>query len=296
MPLDFSHQEENIIPFPMASAGEQPSAHHTSLVLKRPLPVEARRRRSGALVPASARASSAVVVRPVAKRPRKSKNVLADLQFMASVHRSIIALHLETQSRRGVTTDTSVHAMEIEDGSGSRDTVVVARAREELHGLDQQLVGRLAQRLRTGGFTSTLMDASPATETDQRPLLHIPKEGIRAPPPSPEMDSGVYAMDVTPDPLPASLMPSCTRHISPAPTMPPPPPPLQGNSPPPSSPPGLVSPRVSPEVPAEKRVFTMSELVATHIMRLHERGSARTPNLYPRASRTCSPLRESVIR
>jgi len=57
------------------------------VVLKRPLPVETRRRRSGALVPVSGRASTAVVVRPVAKRPRKSKRVLADLRFMASVHR-----------------------------------------------------------------------------------------------------------------------------------------------------------------------------------------------------------------
>jgi hypothetical protein len=265
-------------------------------VLKRPLPVEARRRRSGALVPASARASTAVVVRPVAKRPRKSKRVLADLQFMASVHRSIIALHVETQNSRNVTTNTDVDDMDVEERAAGRGMAVV-KAREELCGLDQQLVAQLAQRLRTGGFASPLMDASLATENDQQLRLHVPQEGTRAPPPSPEMDSGVYAMDVTPDPLPVSLMSSCVPRTPPPSTMPPPPlPPTPlGNSPPPSSPPGLVSPRVRSEVPTEKRIYTMAQLVAAHIMRLHERGNARTPSLNPRAPRSCSPLCESVV-
>ena len=295
MPQDYSQREENFIPFPTASIGEQPPAHHTPVVLKRPLPVEARRRRSGALVPASARASTAVVVRPVAKRPRKSKRVLADLQFMASVQRSIVALHVETRNSRKVTTDTGVDAMDVEDGLVG-GAMVVARTREELCGLDQQLVARLAQRLRTGGFASPLMDASLAMENDGQLRLHVPQEGTRAPPPSPEMDSGVYAMDVNPDPLPVSLMPSFAPRTPPLSSMPPPPPPTPlGNSPPPSSPPGLVSPRVRTEVPAEKRIYTMEQLVAAHIMRLHERGSARTPNFHPRAPRSCSPLCESVV-
>ena len=60
-------------------------------------------------------------------------------------------------------------------------------------------------------------------------------------------------------------------------------------------PPGLVSPRVSAEVSAEKRIYTMPQLVAAHIMRLHERGSARTPSLHPRAPRSCSPLCEAAV-
>lgn len=297
MPLDYSQREENVIPFPSAPAGEHSLAHHTPVVLKRPLPVEGRRRRSGALVPASARASTAVAVRPVAKRPRKSKRVLADLQFMASVHRSIIALHVETQNTRNTTMDTGVDSMDVEEELAGRGSAV-ARAREELHGLDQQLVARLAQRLHMGGFASPLMDASPVMENDQQLQLHVPQEGTRAPPPSPEMDSGVYAMDVNPDPLPVSLMSSCASRTPPVSTMPPPssPPPTPlGNSPRPSSPPGLVSPRVRSEVPAEKRIYTMAQLVAAHVMRLHERGNSRTPSILPRAPRSCSPLCESVV-
>ena len=233
MHLDYSQREENVIPFPSASIGEQSPPHHTPVVLKRPLPVETRRRRSGALIPASARTSTAVVVRPVAKRPRKSKRVLADLQFTASVHRSIIALHVETRNSRVATTDTGVDAMDVEKGHVGRDMAVVG-AREEFHGLDQQLVARLAQRLRSGGFSSPLMDASLAMKKDQQEL-HVPQEGTRAPPPSPEMDSGVYAMDVTPDPLPVSLMSSCVPRTPPVYTMPPPPTP-SCNSPAPSSP------------------------------------------------------------
>jgi len=298
MPLDYSQREENVIPFPSAPTGEQLPPHHTPVVLKRPLPVETRRRRSGALVPASARASTAVVLRPVAKRPRKSKRVLADLQFMASVHRSILALHVETRNSRNLTVDTGVDAMDVEDGHIGR-VMAGAGAREELHGVDQQLVARLAQRLRSGGFSSPLMDASLAIKNDQQLELHVPQEGTRAPPPSPEMDSGVYAMEVTPDPLPVSLMPSCMPRTLPVHTMPPPPSPppptLLGNSTSPSSPPGLVSPRVSAEVSAEKRIYTMPQLVAAHIMRLHERGSARTPSLHLRAPRSCSPLCEVVV-
>ena len=297
MPLDYSQREENVIPFPSAPTGEQSPPHHTPVVLKRPLPVETRRRRSGALVPASARAYTAVVVRPVAKRPRKSKRVLADLQFMASVQRSILALHVETRNSRIATMDAGVDPMDLEEGHVGRDIVVVG-AREELHGLDQQLVARLAQRLQSGGFSSLLMDTSLAMKNEQQES-HVPQEGTRAPPPSPEMDSGVYAMDVTPDPLPVSLMSSCVPRSPPLSTMPPPPPPPPrtplGNSPPPSSPPGLVSPRVSAEVSAEKRIYTMPQLVAAHIMRLHERGSARTPSLHPRAARSRSPLCEAVV-
>jgi hypothetical protein len=293
MHLDYSQREENVIPFPSAPTGEQSPLHHTPVVLKRPLPVETRRRRSGALIPASARASTAVVVRPVSKRPRKSKRVLADLQFMASVHRSIIALDVETRNSRIVATDTGVDVMDIEKGHVGRG------AREELHGLDQQLVARLAQRLRSGGFSSPLMDARLAIKNDRRVELHVPQEGTRAPPPSPEMDSGVCAMDVTPDPLPVSLMSSCVPRTPPAYTMPPPPSPPpptpSGNSPAPSSHPGLVSPRVPAEVSAEKRIYTMPQLVAAHIMRLHERGNARTPSLHPRAPRSCSPLCEAVV-
>ncbi len=299
MPLDYSQREENVIPFPSSPAGEQSSPHHTPVVLKRPLPVETRRRRSGALIPASARASTAVVVRPVAKRPRKSKRVLADLQFMASVHRSIIALDVETRNSRNVSVNTCVDTMDVEDGPVGRG-MVVAGVGEELHGLDQQLVARLAQRLRSGGFVSPLMDASLAMENDQQVQLHVPQEGTRAPPPSPEMDSGVYAMDVAPDPLPVSLVSSCEPRTPPVSTMPPPPsPPLRptplGNLPPPSSPPGLVSPRVPAELSAEKRIYTMPQLVAAHIMRLHDRGSARMPSLLPRAPRSCSPLCEAVV-
>jgi len=297
--LDFSQREENAVPFPTAPAGEQASPHHTPVVLKRPLPVEGRRRRSGALVPASARASATVVVRPVAKRPRKSKRVLADLQFMASVHRSIISLHVETQNTRSVNTDMGVDTMDVEDGSGSKDSAV-ARARVDLCGTDQQLVARLAHRLYAGGFASPLMEANLATtESEIRPPVHVPQEGTRAPPPSPEMDPGVYAMDVTPDPLPASLgsafTPTPTPRLPPTASMPPPPSPPLGDSPLPSTPPGLVSPRASPPPSSEKRVYTMPQLVATHIMRLHERGGARTPNFYPRPPRLGSPLRESVV-
>jgi hypothetical protein len=297
--MDFSHQEENAIPFPTTLTGEQPLAHHTPVVLKRPLPVEVRRRRSGALVPPSARASAAVVAHPVAKRPRKSKRVLADLQFTASVHRSIIALHAETQNIRRVHMDMGADAMDVEGGSGSKDVVAV-RAREDLYGLDQQLVAQLADRLCAGGFASPLMDANLETESDLRLPLRVPQEGTRAPPPSPEMEPRVYAMDVTPDPLPVSLGSSYTLRLPPAATMPPPPPPSppppRGNSPPPpSSPPGLVSPRASSGPPAEKRVYTMPQLVATHIMRRHERGGTRMPS-FIRAPRLSSPLRESLVR
>jgi hypothetical protein len=287
-----SQREENAVPFPTAPACEQIPAHDSPPGLKRPLPVEARRRRSGALVPPSARASTTVLLRPVAKRPRKSKRVLADLQFMASVHRSIVALH--AGSGRAEALDVGADVMSVDDGPGSRDNVV-ARVKRELYGLDQQLVARLVLRLRAGGFASTLMDARPAKELSQLLPSPIPLEGIRAPPPSPEMDSGVDAMDVTPDLLPASSVTSLhVFRLPPMPTaLPPPPPPLFGRSTP-CSPPGLVSPRVPPQVPTEKLVYTMPQLVATHILRLHERGSVRTPGSHPRTPRMRSPLSKSL--
>jgi len=288
-PLDASQREENAVPFPTAPACEQVPAHDPPPGLKRPLPVEARRRRSGALVPPSARASSTVLMRPHAKRPRKSRRVLADLQFMASVHRSIVALHAES-SRHGAL-DTGIDAMSVDEGPGSRD-VLVARVKE-LRGLDQQLVARLDLRLRAGGFASTLMDARPAKMLSQLLQSPIPLEGTRAPPPSPEMDSGVDAMDITPDLLPASSVTSShVFRLPPVPiALPPPPPPLLGRS---ASPPGLVSPRVPPQVPTEKVVYTMPQLVATHILRLHERGGVRTPSSHPRTLRARSPLSKSL--
>jgi hypothetical protein len=292
-PHDTSQREANAVPFPTAPACEQIPAHNPPPGLKRPLPVEARRRRSGALVPPSARASTTVLLRPVAKRPRKSKRVLADLQFMAAVHRSIVALH--AGSRRHEALDVGADTMNVDDGSGSRDNVVT-RVKRELYGLDQQLVARLVLRLRAGGFASTLMDARPAKELSQLLPSPIPLEGTRAPPPSPEMDSGVDAMDVTPDLLPASSVTSShVLRLPPMPTaLPPPPPPLLGRSTPPFTPPGLVSPRVPPQVPSEKFVYTMPQLVATHILRLHERGGVRTPGSHPRTPRMRSPLSKSL--
>lgn len=291
-PLDATQREENAIPFPTAPPCEQISAHDPPPGLKRPLPVEARRRRSGALVPPSARASTTVLIRPVAKRPRKSKRVLADLQFMASVHRSIVALH--AGSRRHQALDVGADAMNVDDGPGSRDNVV-ARVKRELYGLDQQLVARLVLRLRAGGFAFTLMEARPAKALSQLLPSPIPLEGIRAPPPSPEMNSGVDAMDVTPDLLPASSATSShVFRLPPVPTALPPPPPLLGRSTPPCSPPGLVSPRVPPQVPTEKLVYTMPQLVATHILRLSERSGVRTPGSHPRTPRMRSPLSKSL--
>jgi hypothetical protein len=291
--LDSSGRGENAVLFPTIPTGEPAAMPDPPSRLKRPHSNESRRRRSGALVPPSARASVTVVTRPVAKRPRKSKRVLADLQFMASVHRSIIALHVETECRRSVAVDTDVDAMDIDDGSGSRDAMV-ARVKEELRGLDQQLVARLAQRLRTGGFSSTLVDASPAMIAGQLPPSCVPQEGTRAPPPSPEMETGVCAMDVALDPLPASPTLHCVHRLPPAPSVPPSQAPLVDNSPLLCSPPGLVSPRVPSQVTAEKCVYTMPQLVATHILRLHERGNARMPNVHPRAASIRSPLGNSV--
>ncbi|KAH8992180.1 hypothetical protein EDB92DRAFT_1858423 [Lactarius akahatsu] len=249
----------------------------------------------GALVPPSARASATVVIRPVAKRPRKSRRVLADLQFMASVHRSIVALHAESESGRHEALDTVVDAMNVDDGPGSRDNSV-ARVKMELCGLDQQLVARLVLRLRAGGFASTLMDARPAKVPSQLLPSPIPLEGTRAPPPSPEMDSGVDAMEITPDLLPASPATSSrVFRLPPVPSVLPPPPPLLGKSAPPCSPPGLVSPRVPSQFPTEKLIYTMPQLVATHILHLHERGSVRTPSAYPRTPRARSPLSKSLV-
>jgi hypothetical protein len=296
MPLDPSQGGENAILFPTISARETTVVPDPPPGLKRPLPIESRRRRTGALVPPSARASVTVVTRPIAKRPRKNKHVLADLQFSASVHRSIVALHVETECRRSVTLDTGLDSMDIDDGSGIRDAMV-ARVREELRGLDQQLVVRLAQRLHLSGCASTLMDASPAKiENRHLPLSRVPQEGTRAPPPSPEMETGRDAMDVTLDPLPASPTSSCVHRLTPLPAVPPSQVQLLDNSVPLCSPPGLVSPRVPSQVSAEKRVYTMSQLVATHILRLHERGNARTPNFHPRTPHIRSPLSKSIAR
>ena len=129
---------------------------------------------------------------PSALLPRKSKRVLADLQFMASVHRSIVAFHSGSGQRDGL--ETGVDAMNVDEGPGSRDDFG-ARVRRELLGLDQQLVARLVLRLRAGGFASTLMDARPAKELSQLLQSPLPPEGTRAPPPSPELDRGVDAMD-----------------------------------------------------------------------------------------------------
>jgi hypothetical protein len=293
-PFDSLQREENAIPFPTALAWEQIPAHDPPPGLKRPLPVEARRRRSGALVPPSARASTTVLIRPVAKRPRKSRRVLADFQFMASVHRSIVALHAEGESRRHEALDAGVDAMDVDDGPGSRDSLV-ARVKKELRGLDQQLVARLVLRLRAGGFASTLMDVRPAKTSSQLLQSPSPLEGTRAPPPSPEMDSGVDAIVVISGPLPAS--PATSPRVfclPPVPTVLPPSPPILGKSVP-CSPPGLVSPRVPPQVPTEKLIYTMPQLVASHILRLYERGGVRTPSPYPRTPRARSPLSKSLV-
>ena len=78
---------------------------------------------------------------------------------MASVHRSIVALHAGSGRHEGL--DTGVGAMNVGDGPGSRDDLWT-RVKRELLGLDQQLVARLVLRLRAGGFASMLMDARPA--------------------------------------------------------------------------------------------------------------------------------------
>jgi hypothetical protein len=294
--LDSSQRGENVVVFPTTSASEPTAVPDPPPGLKRPLPTETRRRRSGALIPPSARGSATVVTRPVAKRPRKSKRVLADLQFTASVHRSIIALHAETECRRSMTLGTGADAMDTDDGSGFRDAML-ARVGEELRGLDHQLVVRLAQRLRMGGFASTLMDASPATiEKGLLPPSRVPQEGTRAPPPSPEMGPDVDTMDVTLDPLPASATSACVHRLPLVLAVPLSQPSPLDNSAPLCSPPGLVSPRIPSEVSVEKRVYTMSQLVATHILRLHERGGARTPSFHPRSHRIRSPLGNSVLR
>jgi hypothetical protein len=167
---------------------------------------------------------------------------------------------------------------------------------KELRGLDQQLVARLVLRLRAGGFASTLMDARPAKVLSQLLPSPIPLEGTQAPPPSPEMDSGVVAMDVTPDLLPASpITSSHVFRLPPVPTaLPPPPPPLLDKPAFPCFPPGLVSPRVPPQVPTEKLVYTMPQLVANHILRFHERGGVRTSSSHPRTPRARSPLSKSL--
>jgi len=108
------------------------------------------------------------------------------------------------------------------------------------------------------------------------------------------MDSGVDAMDDTPDLLPTSLITSPhVFRLPPLPTVLPPPPPFLGNSVPLCSPPGLVSPRVPPQVPTEKVIYTLPQLVATHILRIHERG-VKTPSSHPRTLRARSPLSKSL--
>ncbi|KAI0261752.1 hypothetical protein BC834DRAFT_427168 [Gloeopeniophorella convolvens] len=291
--MDPSQRSENVIPFPTASAEEHTTAHDPPPGLKRPLPAETRRRRSGALMPPTGRPSSATVVaRPVAKRPRKSKRVLADLQFTATVHRSIIALHLETDGERSCTTEADLDVMNVDNdsGEGEGEGGMLARVREELRGLDHQLVARLAQRLRTGGFASMLIDAGPTKEDSKLLPSLIPLEGTRAPPPSPETDN----MDVMLDSPPASPAASiASRRLPSTPTTPPPP---SVDLAAPRTPPGLVSPRVPPPLPAEKRIYTMPQLVATHILRLRERGSVKPPGPSPRTLRTRSPLNRSFTR
>jgi hypothetical protein len=105
---------------------------------------------------------------------------------------------VEIECRQSVTLDSGLDSIDIDDRSGIRDAMV-ARVREELRGLDLQLVVHLAQCLHLSGYASTLMDASPTMiENRHLPLSHVPQEGARTPPPSLEMETGRDTMDGNP--------------------------------------------------------------------------------------------------
>ena len=132
---------------------------------------------------------------------------------MSSVHRSIVAFHSGSGRHEGL--DTGVDVMNVDEGLGSRDDFE-ARVKRELLGLDQQLVARLVLHLRAGDFASALIDGRPAKELSQLLQSPLPPESTRAPPPSPEMDSGVDAMDVSGQqllmPFGMESMEGCSRH------------------------------------------------------------------------------------
>ncbi|KAI0066298.1 hypothetical protein BV25DRAFT_1821227 [Artomyces pyxidatus] len=260
--------------------------------LKRPLPVETKRRRCqtplspsshGAAPrrrttnPSSARVRSLIALTvgtPSAKRPKRSKRAIADLQFTETVHRSITS-HLK-QSTRMITAEEDV-AMEIAD---ERDRA------EALRDQDRRLAGRLMKHLLDAGHAPARLDGcagmgsaivSPLTEFELCPEADIVMD----------VDISVLEPIDSSPPLPTqTILAKHVHRLPPVPTSLPPPPPSLAPSlngpilairPPPSR---VAVPSAPPTPPAlpDSRVYTMSQLVATLILRHGDRTSEKPKN------------------
>ncbi|THH10645.1 hypothetical protein EW146_g8305 [Bondarzewia mesenterica] len=313
----------NLIPFPSTDDDSDSFSHTSSPDLpsrqKRSLPPDGRRRRcqippshsahssrrKTAALPARQRCSSEKSAGFRAKRSKHSKRAVADLQFTAAVHRSIV-WRLKRQG------DTVEKEQDVDMNADVTGELIEAQER--------QLVDRLWQHLVDQGCSPVLLDGA----AESNPSGSMATEGTVDTGKDVTMD--VVSADVLTDALLPMSVPAPTRtgtrrsvtypgvFLPPPPSVPPPLPPHHDSptlpdlsrSPPtspvlvditPTPPP---SPTISPTLPAQPvvpppPVYTMPQLVATLIMRHRDRAAVKsrgTPS--PAGVRKMSSLAEGV--
>ncbi|KAI0321310.1 hypothetical protein OF83DRAFT_1168554 [Amylostereum chailletii] len=264
------------------------SAAHVENALKRPLPSQETRRKRCQVPPAQSshgaapRRRSVVVASPrprlatstagapTAKRPKKNKRVVADMQFTADVHRSIM------------------HSMRVDEDC----KMAVDGEVDVLLAQDKALVDRLWKSLREQGCSPVLIDGSSSTS---KVVKVEAKDGVEA---DVVMD-GVVAESPVVELAPAKSS-VVSLPIPPAPTCPPPSPPTVVTCPPAATTPSPSPPRSTPPPSplSGPRVYRMPQLVATMIMRHRERtvGKGRPPSPTSRGRvKIPSPLSKTTV-
>ncbi|KAI0028773.1 hypothetical protein K488DRAFT_73516 [Vararia minispora EC-137] len=278
---------QSFVPFPSSDEDEEDegdtlppssSSTHVENGLKRPLPTETRRKRCQVLPaeschgaaprrrsvplaspkPRPAAASPPIIV-PSSKRPKKSRRAVADMQFAADVHRSIL---------RGLRAHEDV-AMAVD---GFADVL-----REQ----DRELADRLSRGLRDQGCSPVLIEgcahhAPPSVEVTKIEI------GIPLPEGDVVMDGVIVAGRAAGA---AQLAPPSIRTSSPP------------HSPPAHAPRSPSPPPTTVVSAPGSRVYEIPQLVAALHMRRQERAAKTRPQsllMRPRV-RTPSPLAAPVV-
>ncbi|KZP05889.1 hypothetical protein FIBSPDRAFT_903179 [Athelia psychrophila] len=200
--------------------------------------------------------------RPSTKRVRRtgSKRAKADMQFVALVHRSVVAaLRLSTRGH------SHPQRMDVDSDLAEQETGTGKDAdRDGLRGQDEELAQRLWTNLAESGCEPALFIPHSHLQPAPVPLLVLPP-GLETPLSSPSADP--VSMDVD------GLAPTSSC------------PPTPATSPTSDSSPG---PPSTPATPQPPLVLTLSQLVAALILRHHLRARSSTSHhSHSRVARSC---------
>jgi hypothetical protein len=210
-------------------------------------------------------AASPANVAPSPKRPKKSRRAVADMQFAADVHRSILCC-------------MRAH----EDGAMAIDSA--GDAPDVLREQDRALADRLSKGLRDQGCSPVLIEGSGAYAL---PSVEITKVDVAVS--LPESDAIMHAVDAagrTADAAPLAIDPCMSGTAASLPS-------TSAQSPRSPTP----SPSVAIPAPGS-RVYEMPQLIAALHMRRHERAARTRPQSSPASrtrARTPSPLAAAFV-